>query len=111
MGPGAPNIGVGAQGRSVWSVWLSSGGVASVAGLITQRSSVQIRPPQPLTTRGERTQEPLTPSLYPDFTQELVNVRQRSTQGSSWFRCASPPSSVSSRLSPATLTQADLVIG
>src|SRR5438552_10247152 len=75
MGPGAPNIGVGAQGRSVWSVWLSSGGVASVAGLITQRSSVQIRPPQPLTTRGERTQEPQTPSLYPDFTQELELVR------------------------------------
>jgi hypothetical protein len=41
-------------------------------GLIThQRSLVQIQPPQPSKTRGWRTQEPLTPFVYPDSTQEL----------------------------------------
>ncbi len=29
-------------------------------------------PPQPKKTRGQRTQQPLAPLLYPDFTQELI---------------------------------------
>src|SRR4029077_12327462 len=51
--------------------------------LITQRSLVQIQPPQPRTTRGQRTQQPLAPFVYPDFTPELV---QR--HASSWFGSA-----------------------
>jgi len=34
-------------------------------------------PPQPLTTRGWRTQEPLTPFVYPGFTQEWASPASR----------------------------------
>ena len=59
------------RGSNDRSYWGSLGDVAASTRLITQRSLVQIQPPQPLTTRGWRTQEPLTPLVYPDFTQEL----------------------------------------
>src|SRR5262249_16165712 len=36
----------------VWNVWLALASASSVRGLITQRSSVQIRPPRPASTRG-----------------------------------------------------------
>jgi hypothetical protein len=48
--------------------------------LITQRSLVQIQPPQPSTTRGQRTQQPLTPFVYRNFTQELGPAWGRTPQ-------------------------------
>src|SRR5439155_25989308 len=59
---------VSASARDYGYLAVLSSGESPPITLITQRSLVQIQPPQPLTTRGERPQEPLTPFVYQGFT-------------------------------------------
>lgn len=50
-------------------------------------------PPQPATARGEGTQAPLTPFVYPDIPQELFDGAQRQGEGRAHAPVGRPVSS------------------